>query len=148
MRPISSITKDWYIFMMKINSKFIETGVKNQLFKMIASTTWGNMSQTNTVNIDYKDIDEYDIGPIGDEDHDYCIIDEIQSKKKHYYVLLNNMNPKKFNLRLKPFITCAGRIKIAETMLEAGINNVMRCHTDGIVLRKPFTFKDLTIWAE
>jgi hypothetical protein len=148
MRPISSVTKDWYEYMMKINSEFNENGIKNQLFKMIASSTWGTVSETNTINVEYDDIDDYDIGPIGDENHDYCIINEIQSKKKHYYELLNNMNPYKFNLRLKPFITCAGRIKIAKTMLKAGIDNVFRCHTDGIVLYKNFAFNDPTIWTE
>ena len=58
------------------------------------------------------------------------------------------MEPYKFNLRLKPFVTCTGRIKIADTMIKAGIDNVFRVHSDGIVLYKPFNFNDLTIWNE
>ena len=58
------------------------------------------------------------------------------------------MSPYKFNLRLKSYITCAGRIKIAETILSAGIDNVFRCHTDGIILYKPIEFSDPNIWIE
>ena len=39
---------------------------------MIASTTWGNMSETNTINVDEDDLDNYDIG---DENHEYSIND-------------------------------------------------------------------------
>jgi len=145
MVPISSITKDWFEFMMKINKEFNEKGIKNELFKMIASTTWGNMSETNTINVDEDDFDNYDVG---DENHEYSVNEEFVSKKKHYFELINNMEPYKFNLRLKPFVTCTGRIKIADTMIKAGIDNVFRVHSDGIVLYKPFNFNDLTIWNE
>ena len=58
MRLISLITKEWYVYMIKINN----TSIKNKLFNMFCSTTWGNLSESNTINVNYEDIDDYDVG--------------------------------------------------------------------------------------
>ena len=45
---------------------------------MICSTTWGNISETNTINVNYEDLDDYDVD---DEDCENSIAKEIKSKK-------------------------------------------------------------------
>ena len=77
MREISSITKKWYECMIKINM----SGIKNKLFNMICSTTWGNLSELNTIEFNYEDIDDYDVGSEDCKDYKYTIVKEIQNKK-------------------------------------------------------------------
>jgi hypothetical protein len=121
---------------------------KNPLLKHICSTAWGALSETNTINKTLEEINSENID-VGDENHMYDIIDEVRGKNKHYYVLLNNWDPYKHNIRLKPWITSYGRNKIASLVLPH-IDKVFRIHTDGIVLYEPVKFKleDKFMWSE
>ena len=146
MRPLNSITKDWFNYLMKLNDNPVLK--KNLLLKQICSTAWGALSETNTINKTLEEINSENID-VGDENHMYDIIDEVRGKNKHYYVLLNNWDPYKHNIRLKPWITSYGRNKIASLVLPH-IDKVFRIHTDGIVLYEPVKFKleDKFMWSE
>jgi len=144
MRPLNSITKDWFNYLMKLNNNDILK--KNPLLKNICSTAWGSLSETNTINKTLEEIENENID-VGDENHMYDIINEVIGKNKHYYVLLNNNFPYKHNIRLKPWVTSYGRNKIA-TLALPHIDKVFRIHTDGIVLYESVIFTDRFMWNE
>jgi len=150
MVPLNSITKEWYEYLMKLNSlKYENNDLKilqhNALFKFICSTAWGSLSEINTINKTEEEIEKENID-IGDENHMYDIYDEVQGKNKHYFVLLNNWSPYKHNIRLKPWITAYSRIIMANLILP-NIENVFRVHTDGIVSYKNLTFDKKDYWG-
>ena len=52
------------------------------------------------------------------------------------YEVIDNNNPFASNLRLKSFLTSYGRCHIGEIIIKAGLENVKRVHTDGVVFKK------------
>ena len=143
MVSINSITKEWHDFVMDINAKL----PKNKLLKFLISACWGVLSETNTINKTEKEINDNKIDIGNPDDHEYDIIDEIETKKSHYYVLLNSWQPYKHNLRLKPFLTAYGRNKIGN-MAYKHLEHVVRIHTDCIVTDIDIKYDDPYILPE
>ena len=115
---------------------------KNTLVKLLASSLWGYLSKSN---IEIKTDDQFFNGDF--DENDYIIIDQVFKNNYSYFKLINKN--KKFystNFRLKPFITSFARCKTARTINDNNlIDNVIRIHTDGIVLDKEFDFSKYNI---
>lgn len=135
LTPTYNLFHYWFSCLLSLKKKY----PKNILVKMLSSSLWGHLSQKNTICVDSEKIDEYDVD-MGN-DADYKILDIVLKQDgSEYYKLLNSKKPYKLNLRLKPFITSYGRNKTARVALRM-IDNVIRIHTDGIILDKPYTIK-------
>ena len=115
---------------------------KNTLVKLLASSLWGYLSKSN---IEIKTDDQFFNSDF--DENDYIIIDQVFKNNYSYFKLINKN--KKFystNFRLKPFITSFARCKTARTINDNNlIDNVIRIHTDGIVLDKEFDFSKYNI---
>lgn len=107
----------------------------NTLIKFLSSSLWGFLSKKNLKilteeemfnNIDY----EYDIIDIFNQDGDNL-----------YKILPLNQKIYNTNFRLKPFITSFVRVKMFKTIMDNNLfMNVIRIHTDGIVLDTKYNF--------
>jgi hypothetical protein len=118
---------------------------KNILIKLLSSSLWGHLSKYNTVNKTMKQIKDSNMKVGLTDKSDFIILDKItKGDDETYYKLLNKLNPYKYNIRLKPFITSYGRIKTALVAL-LDIDNIIRIHTDGLLYSKKqkFNIKDL-----
>ena len=74
-----------------------------------------------------KTIDELLINPIDFVDDAKSFNAVVAKKEKRYETNW---------ARMEPFIVASGRLKISNMILP-NIENVVRCHTDGIILKKP-----------
>lgn len=155
MIKLSSVTKEWFEYLMKLNKTIDEDGnelKRNPLLKMLCSTAWSTMNETNTMNKTEEEIinENIDVGD-AENDHEYDIIEQVISKKKSYYVLRHNFQPYKYNIRLKPLISAYGREIMAE-LAYPHLDKLFRIHTDGIVFTEPVEFKHSewgkTLWPE
>ncbi len=127
-----SIFQRWFNCVYYLKKKY----PKNILVKMISSSIWGHLSESNTIYVNKEDIHNYDVDL--STDADYQIIDIIMKQDgSTTYELLDTKNPYKHPMRLKPFITSYGRNKTARVALRM-IDNVIRIHTDGICFNKPY----------
>jgi hypothetical protein len=127
-----SIFRYWYDDIVSLKNQL----PKNILVKMISSSAWGHLSRRHKKIV--KEVDLTDEMGYTDE-YKYKIIDVgINEDGSLYYKVIDVQKPYKYNLRLKPFITCFGRIQTAKIALE-NLDNVIRIHTDGIVFDKPMT---------
>ena len=123
----------WYEMILKLKKEF----PNNMLTKMLSSSLWGHLSKSNIYHMSEDEAEGLSIGLT--DKADYYIIDyTIQEDGTAYYTLLDNKNPFKYNLRLKPFITAHGRNMTARIVSEH-IEDVLRVHTDGICFNKPLT---------
>jgi hypothetical protein len=130
-----SIFQRWFNCVYYLKKKY----PKNILVKMISSSIWGHLSESNTIYVNKEDIHNYDVDL--STDADYQIIDIIMKQDgSTTYELLDTKNPYKHPMRLKPFITSYGRNKTARVALRM-IDNVIRIHTDGICFNKPYALK-------
>jgi len=140
--PSYNIFHYWFSCMYNLKKKYR----KNILVKIISSSLWGHLSQKNTICVDSKKIDEYDVDY--GNDAEYKIVDIVVKRDgSEYYELLDTMHPYKENLRLKPFITSYGRNKTARVALRM-IDNVIRIHTDGVAFNQPYTVKSENLLPE
>ena len=107
---------------------------------MLISSCWGVLSQSNTMNKTEQQIEDEDID-VGDIDHKYDIIDEIETKNSKYFVLINNDNPYRYNIRLKCWLTAYGRNFMAN-LSYPHLKHLVRVHTDNLTFDKPINFND------
>ena len=136
MRKISTITKDWFDYLIDIGKRY----PKNKLIKFLGSSCWGVLSQSNELRKTEQEIIDEKID-VGDHTHDYDIVEEVFTKSKSYYVLQSNVQPYKFNIRLKPFVTAYARIMIANLAIP-NLRNIYRVYCDNLVSKKPLIFDD------
>ena len=122
----------WYETILKLKKEF----PNNMLTKMLSSSLWGHLSKSNIIHMEETEAEKLKIG-ITDK-ADYHIIDyTVKPDGTAFYTLLDNKQPFKYNLRLKPFITAHGRNQTARVVAD-NINDVLRVHTDGICFNKPY----------
>jgi hypothetical protein len=110
------------------------------------------MNASNKKSVTLEEVNEMDEKGIfvGVSDkNDFVIIGNNKNiDGKQLYVLLDKNNPYKSNIRLKSWITAYGRNIMANLALDAGLNNVIRIHTDNITLIKEFDFEDINFIPE
>ena len=120
----------------------IITEMKNELkgncfVKFLSSSLWGFLSKKNIKIVDEEELFEMEEEPE--------VIDIISRKdgKLKYKVLDMNKPIYNTNFRLKPFITSYVRHKMFKVVFDNDLfDNVLRIHTDGIILNKFFDFSN------
>ena len=136
----SSIFCNWFSTLFKIKKEY----PKNKLVKHLLSSIWGILCQYNRtiINTD-EEFYELDIS-----DTAFKLLDtyEYFNKEKdaicRTYTVLDVNKPYKYNFRLKPFLTSYSRKMFAEFIISNvdNLDNVVRIHTDSVVLRTEQNF--------
>jgi hypothetical protein len=131
---VSSVFGVWCDRLYKIKMMY----PKNKLIKHLLSSLWGSLSRGNNIIRTFKQIQDENlkVSMDGSDGSDYKILDYTLTSDKEYYKLQSLLNPYKYNLRLKSFITAYGRMQISEVARE-NIAGVLRIQTDGIVFDRP-----------
>lgn len=133
------IFNDWYMSLKNIMKKY----PKNKLIKFLMSSLWGNICGFKKVYIPRNKEKEYDMTHMTDnEPSEYKIIDVADNGDN---ITVKTTDPYKYNLaRIKPFLTGFGRLKIFKVLHSNNlVKDVVRIHTDGIVLNKMVDFSKL-----
>jgi hypothetical protein len=137
----SDLFGEWFVFMSDIKKKF----PKNKLVKRLMSSIWGSLCQFNRTFKDEKEFWDLDVSEKDDESNtEYKLIKEKYYKEGTRYEVVKTNQPyvTKFG-RIKPLLTSFSRCQMAEILIENKLlGSVIRLHTDGIVLNKPFDFAD------
>ena len=103
---------------------------------MLSSRCWGALCRRNKKTIHEDNIDKYNMG--FSDTVEYKITDVIHSNSgKIIFETLNINRPFFFNFRLLPFLNSFGRVVVGETVIQCGIENVIRVITDSITSTKP-----------
>jgi hypothetical protein len=131
----------WYETLMKIKNKY----PKNKLLKNLLSALWGGLSQGNYFYRTQQQVKDegLEIGHVMKNKPRPIIEIENSEYKDDGSVLYKLLDPKhryKYNMRLKPFLTSFGRVKIAD-IARKHIDSVVRIHTDGIAFNKPLDYE-------
>ena len=128
---------DWYKSLENLRKKY----PKNSIIKHMMSSLWGTISSFKKLYVGQDEIVEFDVShlkkPIKTE---YKILDLDED-----YIIVKSSNAYNHGLaRLKPFMTSLGRLKIMRLLIDCKLEeDVIRIHTDGIVLNKEVNFKEL-----
>lgn len=137
-----SVFNKWYKTIKNIKQEF----PKNILTKMLSSSLWGHLSKRNIKYLPEVEAEKLSIG-ISD-DSDYLILDYLPQPRSSidsmdfYYMLLDQKEPFKYNIRLMPMITAYGRAQTGNIVAQQP-ENVIRVHTDGICFKTQQEFPDL-----
>ena len=140
--------KKWFDNILILKKRY----PKNVILKMLSSSLWGSLSKRNLVYKTEKQVQDEKLNIGGSVTCDYKILefnenlDNIGNDGK--YILIDNKNQYKYPLRLKSFLTSYCRIKIANIVLQTGVDNVLRIATDGVVYSKPLETKICNFIAE
>jgi hypothetical protein len=112
-----------------------ESDPKNQLYKYLSSSLWGEITRYNQIVVDTIANIELD---------DYIIKDlKMYSNRKLYYLLPKNNIYKRNLARIKPFLVSLSRYYICNLIYKNHIiNNIIRIQVDGIVINKEVKLKD------
>jgi hypothetical protein len=134
-----SLFNDWFHNFMKI--KPLCKG--NILFKHLVSSLWGSLCKLEMV---YKTVDELmDMDVSMDNSSEYKLINETHFENGYIrFELIKTEKPYKYNLaRLKPFVLALSRNVVGDFIMDNNLmNNIIRIHTDGIVLNEEIDFTD------
>jgi hypothetical protein len=143
----------WFNDLSELKQKY----PKNKLVKRLMSSLWGSLTAFNRKFYE-DDFFDLDVSEITDNDEtEYKLIDE-----KHYkdnskefgvrtvYCVIPSNQPYKNNLaRLKPFLVSYCRSYVARRIIKENLlDNVIRIHTDGIMLNKPHDFTHLKYYPK
>ena len=129
---------EWYKNLTSIK----KTYPKNKLLKHLLSSLWGHLSSYNHVYKTQDEIDEQGLKVSGfsSQDADYEILEMHINDTNIKYKLIDNKDPYKYKIRLKPFLTSFGRVLVGSVALK-NIKHVIRIHTDNITYNKPIDHK-------
>ena len=148
------VFQTWFNFLSDLKQKF----PKNKLIKHLMSSLWGHITQYNRKffsDEDFADLDFSDITE--DEKTEYKLlyikrfVDETQEfGVKSRYEMVPTEQPYLNNLaRIKPFLVSYCRSYVADLIMKENIlDNVVRIHTDGIVLNKQHDFTHLKYYPK
>ena len=134
------IFKIWYRVLKDLRKEL----PNNKLIKKIASTTWGELQQKNTIVKEENEMKNYqDYGDsLNVNVNRYFLKDfKIYSNDQEVYTLIDLTKPiYKYQYRLKPFLTSYARWQMALLALK-NIDNVVRIQTDSISYDIPIEIK-------
>lgn len=129
------IFSEWLKSLTIIKEKF----PNNRIVKHLMSSLWGTLCSYNK---EYThNLEDYDATYMNNkEETEYKILDHLEDDA---YIIINTSNAYKYPLaRIKPFLTAYGRLKIMKFIESEKLeDNIIRIHTDGIILN---TEKDFT----
>jgi hypothetical protein len=121
----------------------------NLLAKHIRSSLWGSLVKMKK---SYYTEDEFSVLDVDDDGTSkYYPIDETlfykNNRLNRRFECIEIEKPYKSSFgRLKPFILSLSRFVVGNTIIKNGlIDKVIRVHTDGIVLNKPFDFSKFEV---
>jgi hypothetical protein len=144
----------WFSVLGELKKRF----PKNKLVKHLMSSLWGSLTSFKRECFEDDEINDLDISELSDPDMtEYKILEEKnytdKTKSKGYrtvYFCIKPENPYKDNLaRLKPFLVSYCRAYVGDLIMsEEILDNVVRIHTDGIVLNKPHDFTHLNYYPK
>lgn len=148
------VFQSWFNSLSILKEKF----PKNRLVKHLMSSLWGHLTQFNREFFNDEDFADLDLTEIyDDEDSEYKLLDIKRyadntkecGVRSRYEVVPSN-KPYKNNLaRIKPFLVSYCRSYVADlVMKEKILDNVVRIHTDGIVLNKEHDFTHLKYYPK
>ena len=107
---------NWYSALKKIKTKY----PKNKLVKRLMSSLWGGLSKYN----DKWVTDEVEV-----------VEWKIKKNDEILYRVRTNNQPYKYNIRIKPFLTACGRVKLVNTIEQYPLNNIQSIMTDGVIYK-------------
>jgi hypothetical protein len=138
----------WYFRLEQVRLK-----CDNALVKIMMSTLWGRLTAFKYEFITSDEMEEYDITHRHNkEESEYKIIENVDTDDNNIqkYKIVNTNDPFKTAYgRMKSFLTSFGRLKMLKMIHEFDMPDVVRIHTDGIILSKPFDMKLVSsMWDE
>lgn len=143
-----TITSNWFNILSELKIKL----KGNFVVKRMMSSLWGSFTKFNRVFFDEEEINNLSISRISSKEKtDYKIISikhyandsELGYKDVYECVKSSNAYSNEF-ARIKPFLISLSRLNIADVILSNNLeNNLIRIHTDSIVLNKPFDYSKI-----
>ncbi len=127
----ADIFSEWFEKLYAIKKLF----PTNFLVKHLLSSIGGHLTRSNTKNYKLEEIEELGLDYSMDGETDYLIDDIVMLEDQEYYVLVNRLQPYKYNIRLKSFLLSYARNKVGNVCLE-DIENVVRINTDNVTFKK------------
>ena len=107
----------------------------NQLIKTLITSAWGNLSQLNRIKLTNYATE------LQDYDEDEYYFKGYNNNGQFEVIPYNNISKYGGWARLKPFLTACVRQFIMNYSIKNDIvDDIVRCHTDGIMLRNPKEF--------
>ena len=130
--PGSLVFGNWKNKLTKLRKKY----PKNKLLKHLLSSAWGQFTGYKAIYKTYSDIKKegLDVGPTLKSE--YVVLDHHKTPTEDYYKLYSAKDPYKMGeARIKSFMSSFARIRIAETAIYGGIDDVIRIHTDNVTFK-------------
>ena len=127
----------WFKVVTRMKQELPENG----LVKHLSSSLWGTLSKSIHF---YHSVENMVLENDNDNNENLEIIDIKFVKEKQFMICIDKTKGfYKTNFRIKSFLTSYCRCKIANIILNNDlIENVIRIHTDGVILDKPFDFPE------
>lgn len=151
----SDVFKNWFTYLRNLKTQF----PKNRLVKHLLSSLWGSLCQFNKMFFNEEEFENLDVSKLSDDEpteykllerKDYYNGDNIKTSyhciptKQPYKNIFDDSNSDGNLARLKPFLVSFARCYIAKIIMKEKIlDNVIRIHTDGIILNKEHDFTHL-----
>lgn len=144
---------DWFNHLQKLKTKY----PKNKLIKRLFSSLWGSLCSYDKTYFENDEIDDKDVSEYDDEAKTtYKLLeekiydDDSEIGYRTVYHCVNSDVPYKYDLaRLKPFLVSYCRAFVGKMIMKENIlDNVIRIHTDGIVLNKTYDFTHLKYYPK
>lgn len=139
---------DWFNHLQKLKTKY----PKNKLIKRLFSSLWGSLCSYNKFYFEEDEIENVDVSEYYDEAQtEYKLIKEkyIPNDSEYgyrilYHCIKSDVPYQNDLARLKPFLVSYCRAFVGKMIMKENIlDNVIRIHTDGIVLNKQHVFTHL-----
>lgn len=135
----------WFAEMEHVRIELEERKIKCGLVKYLMSSLWGRLTAFENQYLDYDECSKLKgiSHRLSDRETKYKIID-IQVDKNR---IIDTENAYKYKFgRMKVFLTAFGRLKMLKLCHFINMNTnskceIVRIHTDGIILNKPFDMK-------
>ena len=126
MVKCSSIFQKWFDKLYDIKTEYPD----NKLVKRLLSTLWGTLSSRNAR---WLTMDEIKKKRLSLDDNE--VMDWKDVNGERLFHIRPKGKPFKYNIRLKPFITARGRVKMANKIDKIGLDNIQSIMTDGVVYK-------------
>lgn len=116
-----------------------KNGVKE--VKKYINALWGALCQKNEITVKADEI--FDDKVLHMIKPNFKELKEDNDMSHHIAIVYTKEKRYETNFaRIEPFIVASGRLKISNIILP-NIDNIVRCHTDGIILKKPIQHVEL-----
>jgi hypothetical protein len=136
------IFSKWFLILQEAKTKCKD----NFIIKRCMSSLWGSLVEFNKIFIEEAETqdEKFNCSRIStNEETEYKLIDVKFYKDRKVYVCCKSKNPYSYEFaRLKPFLLALSRLNMADIIVSNNLEkNLIRIHTDSIILSEPFDFK-------